>query len=76
MSWNGCEGGPGTDLDGIRWYGRSGMSMEGLGLGEESLGLGWRALSGCKGPKNSLGVKDGYGGFNMGVNGLDWVWIA
>ena len=31
MSWNGCEGGPGTDLDGIRWYGRSEMSMEGLG---------------------------------------------
>ena len=50
-------------------YGRS-------GLGEESLGLGWRALSGCKGPKNSLGIKDGYGGFNMGVKGLDWVWIA
>ena len=31
MSWDGCGEGPGTDLDGIRWYGRCGMSMEGLG---------------------------------------------
>ena len=36
MGWDVCEGGTGTDLDGIGWYGRS-------GVGEESLGLGWRA---------------------------------
>ena len=27
MGWDGCEGGTGTDLDGIGWYGRSGMGM-------------------------------------------------
>ena len=24
MGWDGCEGGPGTDLDGIEWCGRCG----------------------------------------------------
>ena len=42
----------------------------GSGMGEESLGLGWRALNGCKGPRNSMGVKDGYGGLNRGVRAL------
>ena len=26
MGWDGCGGGPGTDLDGIGWLRRSGMS--------------------------------------------------
>ena len=25
--WDGCGGVPGTDLDGIVWYGRSGLGM-------------------------------------------------
>ena len=29
--WDGCRGGPGTDLDGLGWYGMSGMGLEGLG---------------------------------------------
>ena len=27
MGWDGCGGGHGTDLDGIGWYGRSGLGM-------------------------------------------------
>ena len=36
-------------------------------MGEESLGLGWRAQGGCKGPSNSVEAKDGYRGPDMGV---------
>ena len=42
-------------------------------MGEESLGLGWRAQGGCKGPSNSVEAKDGYGGPEMGVK--DFVWV-
>ena len=42
-------------------------------MGEESLGLGWKAQSGCKGPRNSVGAKDGYGGPDMSVKGFGWV---
>ena len=45
----------------------------GSGLGEESLGQGWRAYSGCKGPKNIVEAKDGYGGPKMDVKGFGWV---
>ena len=31
MDWDGCRGGPGTDPDGLGWYGMSGMGLEGLG---------------------------------------------
>ena len=41
---------------------------------EESLGLGWRAYGGCKGPRNSVEGKDGHGGPDMGVKGFGLVW--
>ena len=28
MGWDGCGGGPGTDLDGIEWCGRCGTGKE------------------------------------------------
>ena len=28
MGWDGCRGGPGTDPDGLGWYGMSGMGLE------------------------------------------------
>ena len=31
MGWDGYRGGPGTDLDGLGWYGMSGIGQEGLG---------------------------------------------
>ena len=43
-------------------------------MGEESLGLGWRAQGGCKGPSNSEEAKDGYGEPDMGVKGFGLVW--
>ena len=27
MGWDGCVGGPGNNLDGIGWYGRSGTGI-------------------------------------------------
>ena len=48
----------------------------GSGLGEEGLGLGWRALSGCKRLRKSLGAKNEYGWPNMDLKGFDWVWGA
>ena len=41
-------------------------------MGEESLGLVWRSLGGCKGPSNSMEAKDEYGGPDMGVKGFVW----
>ena len=43
-------------------------------MGEEGLGLVWRALAGCGGPE--LGVRSfryGYEGHQMFGNGLGWV---
>ena len=31
MGLDGCGRGPGIDLDGVGWYGMSGMGIEGLG---------------------------------------------
>ena len=42
------------------------------GVGEESLGLEWRAYGGCRGPSNSVGAKDGYGGPDISVKGFGW----
>ena len=35
MGWDGCGGVPETDLDGIGWYGRSGLGMRVWGGGGE-----------------------------------------
>ena len=45
----------------------------GYGMGEESLGLWWKAYSGCKGPRNSVEAKDGHGEPDMDVKGLVWL---
>ena len=74
MGWDGCGGGPGTHLEGLGWYKRSGMSLR---------GLWWvrRAWDWCGGSKVVVrdqgivwGSKDGYGRPDMGVKGFGWVW--
>ena len=32
MGWNGCGGSPGTNLEDLGWYERSGIAMGGMGL--------------------------------------------
>ena len=52
------------------------MGIEGLGVGEEGLGLVWRAQGRCKLPGKSLGAKDGFEGPDVGVKGFECVWRA
>ena len=49
MGWDGCEGGPGTDLGGLAWNGRSRISMEGLGWVRRAWNWGGGPTLGVKG---------------------------
>ena len=43
-------------------------------MGVESLKFVWKALSGCGGTEMGLKGFGVYGGPQIGVNGLGWVW--
>ena len=66
MGWGGCGWGPGTDLNGLGWYGRSGMGIGGLGCVRRA----WDMCGGLR-----VDVK-GQGGPDMGLEGFGWVWSA
>ena len=67
----GCGGGPGTDLEGLWQYERSGMS---LGANEKDLRLVYGPKVGVKSQNILCGPKDGYGGPDMDVKGFGGVW--
>ena len=51
-------------MDGYIWY----------GVDKEDLRLVWRVWGVCKSPRKSVGVKDAYGGPEMGVKVFKCVW--
>ena len=78
FGWEGCRGGPGTNLEGLGWYGRSEIGMVGLKWKKrawDSTRMGvngqvYRALGVWLGPDMAIGGFGGYKGPRM------WVWRA
>ena len=66
MGWDVCGGGPGTDLDGIGWYGKSGMILEGLVWVRRAWDRGGGPKVGVKGQRILWRPR-------MGMEGLKWM---
>ena len=70
MGWDGCGRGPGTHLEGLGWYKRSGMNLGGLGWVRRAWDWCGGSKVGVKGQGMVWGPKDGYGRPDMGVKGF------
>ena len=73
MGWDGSGGGPRTDLEGLGWYERSGMSLRDLGWVKRAWDWYGGSKVGVKGQGIVWGPKDGQGRPDIGVKGFGWV---